>query len=170
GLALLDQMFLGLNIAGAIPGCNPAAPTATCGAVNGTTMRGAAEFRLSSTFRTALAYGDFNTLSKSLDVYNGTGTTGGSGAVAGAGGERGTVLKRANLGFNVPGGTTIAGGPVVPAGLFPANWITANPQFGTGTGLGAGANYWSNTGSSKYNSVQLQGTLRPTHGMTLQAT
>jgi len=59
---------------------------------------------------------------------------------------------------------------VVPAGLFPANWISANPQFGTGTGLGAGASYWSNTGTSKYNSLQLQGTLRPTHGMTLQAT
>jgi hypothetical protein len=59
---------------------------------------------------------------------------------------------------------------VVPAGLFPANWISANPQFGTGTGLGAGASYWSNTGTSKYNSVQLQGTLRPTYGVTLQAT
>ena len=59
---------------------------------------------------------------------------------------------------------------MVPAGLFPANWISANPQFGTGTGIGAGANYWSNTGTSKYNSLQLQGTLRPTHGMTLQAT
>src|SRR5207248_5481809 len=163
GLALLDQMFLGLNIAGAIPGCNPAAPTATCGAVNGTTMRGAAEFRLSSTFRTALANGDFNTLSKSLDVYNGTGTTGGSGAVAGAGGERGTVLKRANLGFNVPGGTTIAGGPVVPAGLFPANWITANPQFST-------ASLYSDSGSSNYHSLQVQGTFRALQGITYQGT
>jgi hypothetical protein len=79
-------------------------------------------------------------------------------------------MKRANLGFNVPGGTTIPGGPVVPAGLFPANWISANPQFGTGTGIGAGANYWSNNGTSKYHSLQLQGTMRPTHGMTFQAT
>jgi hypothetical protein len=168
GLLLLDQMFLGLNIAGNVPGCNPAAPTATCGAVNGTTMRGAAELRLSSaaaglsTFRSALANGDFNTLSKGLDVYNGTGT-GSTGVVVGAGGERGTVLKRANLGFNVPGGTTITGGPVVPAGLFPANWISANPQFST-------ASLYSDSGSSNYHSIQIQGTLRPIQGMSFQGT
>ena len=126
--------------------------------------------RLSTTFRDALANGDFVTLANSLNYFNGVGT-GPSGTVpVTITGERGTVMKRANLGFNVPGGTTIPGGPVVPAGLFPANWISANPQFGTGTGIGAGANYWSNTGTSKYNSLQLQGTLRPTHGMTLQAT
>src|SRR5262249_32488035 len=76
---------------------------------------------------------------------------------------RGTVLRRANKGFNVPGGTTIAGGPVVPAGLFPENWIVANPQF-------AQANYWSNSGTSKYSSVQVQGTLRPTQGVSVQGT
>jgi hypothetical protein len=161
GLLLLDQMFLGLNVPGstAIVGCNPAAPAAACGPVNGTTMRGAAEMRLSTTFRTALANGDFNTLSKSLDIFNGTGNS----IVTGAGAERGTVLKRANSGFNVPGGTTIAGGLVVPAGLFPANWITANPQFST-------ANLYSDSGSSNYHSVQIQGTLRPIHGMGYQAT
>jgi hypothetical protein len=161
GLLLLDQMFLGLNIAGAVPGCNPAAPTAACGAVNGTTMRGAAEMRLNTTFRTSLANGDFNTLSKNLDVFNGTGT-GATGAVNGAGGERGTVLKRANLGFNIPGGTTVPG-PVVPAGLFPANWISANPQFST-------ASIYSDSGSSNYHSVQIQGTVRPLQGMSFQGT
>jgi hypothetical protein len=161
GLLLLDQMFLGLNIAGAVSGCNPAAPTAACGAVNGTTMRGAAEMRLNTTFRTSLANGDFNTLSKNLDVFNGTGT-GATGAVNGAGGERGTVLKRANLGFNIPGGTTVPG-PVVPAGLFPANWISANPQFST-------ASIYSDSGSSNYHSVQIQGTVRPLQGMSFQGT
>lgn len=52
---------------------------------------------------------------------------------------------------------------MVPAGLFPENWISANPQFQQ-------SNYWSNTGTSKYNSLQIQGTLRPTYGVTLQAT
>ena len=118
--------------------------------------------RLSTTFRTALANGDFNTLSKALDVYNGTGT-GSTGVVVGAGGERGTVLKRANNGFNVAGGTTIPGGPVVPAGLFPANWISANPQFST-------ASLYSDSGSSNYHSLQIQGTLRPIHGMSYQGT
>ncbi len=83
------------------------------------------------------------------------------------------MLKRANLGFNVPGGNSggsIPSNYVVQPGLFPANWISANPQFSTGTALGSGALYWSNTGTSKYNSLQLQGTMRQTHGMTFQAT
>ena len=167
---LFDQLFLGLNIAPGLTGCNPANPAAACGAVDGTTQRGSQAMRVSTTFRDALANGDFVTLANSLNYFNGVGA-GPTGTVpVSITGERGTVMKRANLGFNVPGGTTIAGGPVVPAGLFPANWISANPQFGTGTGIGTGANYWSNTGTSEYNSLQLQGTLRPTHGMSLQAT
>src|SRR6185436_20845988 len=116
-------------------------------AVNGTTQRGSEHLRLNTTFRDLLANGDFAGAATQLNYFNGFGT-GATGVVGGAAGERGTVLKRANLGINVPGGTTIAGGPVVPAGLFPSNWISANPQFGTGTGIGAGANYWSNTGTS----------------------
>jgi hypothetical protein len=167
---LFDQLFLGLNIAPGINGCNPANPGAACGAVDGITQRGSQAMRLSTTFRDALANGDFVTLANSLNYFNGVGT-GASGTVpVTVTGERGTVMKRANLGFNVPGGTTIPGGPVVPAGLFPANWISANPQFGTGSGIGAGANYWSNNGTSKYHSLQLQGTMRATHGITFQAT
>ena len=78
-------------------------------------------------------------------------------------GETGTVLRRANRGFNVPGGTTIASGPVIAAGLYPENWIVANPQFGN-------TRYWMNSGSSNYHSLQLQTTLRPVHGLSLQAT
>ncbi len=160
---LFDQLFLGLNIAPGLTGCNPANPTAACGAVDGVTQRGSQAMRLSTTFRDALANGDFVTLANSLNVYNGVGS-GASGTVpVTVTGERGTVMRRANKGFNVPGGTTIAGGPVVPPGLFPENWIVANPQF-------TQANYWSNTGTSKYHSAQIQGTLRPTHGVTLQGT
>jgi len=152
---LFDQMFLGLNVAGA--GFAP---------VNGTTQRGSAHLRQSATFRTALANGDFNTLATALDYFNGTTGTATSGVVppfSGVAGERGTVLRRANKGFNVPGGTPIAGGPVVPAGLFPENWISANPQFSTAT-------YYSDSGNSNYHSLQVQGTLRPTHGMSFQGT
>src|SRR5262249_35669559 len=167
---LFDQLFLGLNIAPGLTGCNPANPTAACGAVDGTTQRGSQAMRVSTTFRDALANGDFVTLANSLNYFNGVGS-GPTGTVpVSITGERGTVMKRANLGFNVPNGTTIPGGPVVPAGLFPANWISANPQFGTGNTIGTGANYWSNNGYSKYNSLQLQGTMRPTHGITFQAT
>jgi len=156
-VALFDQMFLGLNLNPGLAGCNPAAPTQTCAVVNGTTQRGSQHLRLNSTFRTNLANGDYEAVSNSLNVFNGIGTSG----VAGVGGERGTVLRRANKGFNVPGGTTISGGLVVPAGLFPENWITSNPQY-------AQANLFSNNGSSNYHSLQVQATLRPTHGLSFQ--
>jgi hypothetical protein len=51
----------------------------------------------------------------------------------------------------------------VPAGLFPSNWISANPQF-------AAANYYTNSGSSNYHSMQAQATLRPTVGLNFQGT
>jgi hypothetical protein len=158
-VALFDQMFMGLNLNPGLNGCNPSTPTAACAAVNGTTQRGSQHLRLNSTFRTSLANGDFETVSNSLNIYNGTG----SGAVAGVGGERGTVLRRANKGFNVAGGTTIAGGPVVPAGLFPENWIVSNPQY-------ASANLFSNSGSSNYHSLQAMMTLRSTNGVSYQGT
>src|SRR5262249_57279155 len=113
----------------------------------------------STTFRTALANGDYTAVAGALNTFNGTGTS----TVPGLAGERGTVLRRANLGFNVPGGTTIPGGIVVPAGLFPENWIVSNPQFNT-------ANLFSNSGSSNYHSLQLQGTLRPAYGLSFQGT
>jgi hypothetical protein len=148
-VALFDQILMGLNIAGA--GFAP---------VNGTTQRGSAHIRANTTFRTSLANGDFATLASDLNTYNGTGASVVPTTVTG---ERGTVLRRANRGINVPGGTTIAGAPVVPAGLFPENWITVNPQFNQ-------ANYYTNSGSSLYHSLQVQSTLRPTQGLSFQGT
>jgi len=147
---LFDQIFMGLSLA---PGRPP---------VNGTTERGSQHMRLNTTFRDLLANGDFAGAATQLNIFNGFGT-GPAGVVTGAPGERGTVLKRANQGINVPGGVTVPGAPSVPAGLFPANWITANPQFNQ-------ANYYTNTGSSNYHSLQVQTTLRPTHGLSVQGT
>jgi len=73
------------------------------------------------------------------------------------------VLRRANKGFNVDGGTAITGGPVVPAGLFPENWIVSNPQY-------ANAYLFSNNGSSNYSSLQVQASVRPTQGLSFQGT
>jgi hypothetical protein len=159
---VLDQIFLGLNLNPGTRGCNPADPSAVCGPVDGVNNRGAQHMRLSSTFRDDLANGDYAGLADALNVYNGIGG-GPAGAVPGIPGERGTVLRRANMGFNVPGGTPVPGGPTVPAGLFPENWITVNPQFDD-------ARLWSNTAKSNYHSLQVQGTLRNRFGLDLQGT
>lgn len=147
---LFDQLFMGLSLNAGMP------------AVNGTTSRGSQHIRLSTTFRDALANGDFATVANAINIYNGFGT-GASGVVTGAAGERGTVLQRANRGINVPGGVAVAGAPSVPAGMFPSNWISANPQFNQ-------ANYYTNSGKSNYHSLQVQGTLRPTQGLSFQGT
>jgi hypothetical protein len=163
---LFDQMFLGLNINPGLTGCDRSNPSAVCGAVNGTTQTGSQAVRLNSTFRAALANGDYATLANAINVFNGAGS-GATGTVNfGVSGERGTVLKRANAGFNVPGGNTgtnIPAGIVVPGGLFPADWITANPQVSSAT-------YYNNNGKSNYHSLQVQSTIRATQGLTFQGT
>jgi hypothetical protein len=128
--------------------------------VNGTTQRGSAHMRANATFQSNLANGNYVALANSLNTYNGQAPFA---VAATTTGENGTVLRRANRGFNVAGGTTVAGGQVVPAGLFPENWIVSNPQFGNNR-------YWMNSGSSNYHSLQAQVTLRPTNGLSLQST
>ena len=59
---LFDQIFMGLSLASGMP------------AVNGTTQRGSQQLRLSTTFRDALANGDFVTVANSLNTFNGTGS------------------------------------------------------------------------------------------------
>jgi hypothetical protein len=145
---LFDQIFMGLAISGTTP-------------VNGTTQRGSEQMRNNTTFRADLANGNFFNLANSLNTYNGTGSAGSVPATVA--GETGTVLRRANKGFNVPGGTTIAGGPVIPAGLYPENWIVSNPQFGNDR-------YWMNSGSSNYHSLQVQTTFKPINGLSVQLT
>jgi hypothetical protein len=170
---LFDQMFLGLNLNPNVAGCDRANPSALCGPVNGANIRGSQQLRLNSTFRTDLANGNYEAVSNSLNTFTGVGT-GTAGTVNfGVAGERGTVLKRANMGFNVPGGCTsqsnstcgsnVPTNVVVPAGLFPPNWITSNPQV-------SAANYYTNSGKSNYHSLQFQSTIRVTNGMTFQGT
>ena len=151
---LFDQIFMGLNLNAGVTGCDRANPTAPCAAVNGTTQRGSQHLRLNSTFRSDLANGTFAALANSLNVYNGVGS---STVNFGVSGERGTVLKRANgtPGANIPASN------LVPAGLFPSNWIVANPQV-------SAANYYTNTGRSNYHSLQLETTLRAGRTLTFQ--
>jgi hypothetical protein len=73
------------------------------------------------------------------------------------------TLNTANIGVTVPAGQTIAGGTLRSSGLFPENFISANPQFGV-------MEMRDNADSSNYHSLQTQVTMRPKHGITYQAT
>ena len=89
--------------------------------------------------------------------------SGAAGAVVGVPGERGTVLRRANQGINVPGGATVAGSPCRPRRLVPGKLDHGQPAVRLRVLL-------SNLGSSNYHSLQLQGTMRPIQGLSFQGT
>ncbi|HLQ78316.1 MAG TPA: hypothetical protein VK210_13235, partial [Terriglobia bacterium] len=105
--------------------------------VVGTNVTGSEALRKHQTFRTNLANGDFRAVANSLNT--------------------------ANIGVNVPAGQTIAGATLASSGLFPDNFIVANPQFST-------MEMRNNSDQSTYHSLQTQVTMRPTRGMTYQAT
>jgi len=72
-------------------------------------------------------------------------------------------LNTTNIGVNVPAGQTIAGATLRSSGLFPENFISANPQFTT-------MEMRNNSDSSNYHSMQTQLTMRPKRGITYQTT
>ena len=73
------------------------------------------------------------------------------------------TLNTANIGVTVPAGQTVAGGTLRSSGLFPENFIVANPQFAT-------MEMRNNSDNSSYHSMETQLTMRPKHGITYQAT
>jgi hypothetical protein len=105
--------------------------------VVGTAVTGSEAMRRHTTFRTNLANGDFRAVANSLNT--------------------------ANIGVNIPAGATIAGATMRSSGLFPENFITANPQFGA-------MEMRNNSDTSTYHSLQTQVTLRPIRGFSYQAT
>ena len=105
--------------------------------VVGTAVTGSEALRRHTTFRGNLANGDFRAVANSLNTTN--------------------------IGVNVPVGQTIAGATLASSGLFPDNFITANPQF-------AAMEMRNNSDQSTYHSLQTQVTMRPLRGMTWQAT
>jgi len=72
-------------------------------------------------------------------------------------------LNTTNTGTVQPRGQIIAGGLLRSSGSFPENFFVVNPQF-------ADVTYRNNSDSSNYHSLQSQVTLRPTRGITYQAT
>jgi hypothetical protein len=73
------------------------------------------------------------------------------------------LLNTTNIGTVQPAGQITNGGLLRSSGLFPENFIVTNPQFNTIT-------LRTNSDSSIYHSLQTQVTLRPTHGVSYQAT
>jgi hypothetical protein len=67
-------------------------------------------------------------------------------------------LNTTNIGVNVPAGETIAGATLRSSGLFPENFIVANPQFAT-------MEMRNNSDTSTYHSMQTQFTMRPRRGV-----
>ena len=72
-------------------------------------------------------------------------------------------LNRTNTGTRQTGPGIVRGGLLRSSGLFPENFITANPQFNN-------VYLAENVNSSIYHSLQVQATLRQTHGINYQAT
>jgi hypothetical protein len=77
--------------------------------------------------------------------------------------EVANTLNSTNIGVSIPAGQTIAGATLRSSGLFPENFITANPQF-------AAMQMRNNADMSTYHSMQTQVTMRPRQGVTYQAT
>jgi hypothetical protein len=73
------------------------------------------------------------------------------------------LLNSTNIGTVQPAGQIINGGLLRSSGLFPENFIVTNPQFSTIT-------LRTNSDNSIYHSMQTQVTLRPTQGLSYQAT
>lgn len=180
---LFDQMLMGLNVVnvansgyGTIGTCvaQPAGSTdprmgqGGC-AANAVLQRGSAHLRSSATFSDNLANGNYagvvtsllglNTAVglQSLPIDPQTGATLQTNQRALRNGcDR--IANGLTGGFTDPN-TGLAVGPR----CFPENFLIANPQFNS-------AVYATNLGYSDYNSLEVQFTMRPTHGLSFMAT
>jgi len=144
--ALLDQMFNGINIAGA--GFGPVGTT-----FNGVRQTGALHLRNNSTLRANLANGSYVALAGQLSQLN-------YATFPGSGNES---LPPVAPGVN---------GAVLRFNRFPENFILTNPQFGcANNGYGCssgGATLLANAGRSNYHSLQVLQTLRNIAGFNFQ--
>jgi len=178
---LFDEMLMGLNLNttvagyGAVGTCvtQPAGSThpdlgVGCPQPNQVLQRGSAHLRRATAFSGDLANGSYAGVASSLLTQSPTGLqtlpidpATGVTLVASQRMLRNGCDRLANGqtgGFVNPD----TGVPIAPR-CFPENYLVTNPQF---TAL----QYAKNLGYSDYNSVEIQYTLRPTHGMSVMAT
>jgi hypothetical protein len=179
---LLDQILAGLNLNPGITGTGGAYAAVGTTSSGGIFQSGAAHLRRSSTFQTALANGDFNTVAGSLVTLLPTGLQNlptdpstGAGyfttATHPAPSQRAlrNGCDRMANGFTIVQQTVAGGaqvpnsGPAVPLRCFPEDYLITNSQFSSIT-------YHGNWGSSYYHALQGQVTIRPVNGVSFQAT
>ncbi|HLQ77849.1 MAG TPA: hypothetical protein VK210_10865, partial [Terriglobia bacterium] len=151
--SLLDQMFNGINMCAGATACTALPAGQSFGAIGTTTGSGAnavfqtaaLQMRSNTTFQTNLANANFNAIAGSVSNFN---------YVVGATAANNSLLPA------IPAGTV---GGALRLNGFPENEISTNPQFGT-------LNYMTNYGYSNYHSLQVQTTVRPIQGVSIQGT
>ena len=140
---LLDQMFSGVNIAGAGFGPVNGPP------VNGVPQTGALQLRNNSNLRTNLANGNYAALAGQIAQLNYSSFDPGN-----------EGLAPVSAGVN---------GAVLRLNGFPENFILTNPQFGCSFGCtSGGVTLLTNGGLSNYHSLQVLQTLRNIGGFNFQ--
>jgi hypothetical protein len=161
---LFDQMLIGMNLNTGVTGYGQVGQT-----VNGVLQRGSAHLRRA--FATNLANGNYAAVVTSLLT---AGTTGAGGLqnvpIDPATGVTLVTSQRAlrngcdRIANNLTAGFTNpdTGLQILPR-CFAENYFIANPQL-------SGAWWAENLGESTYNSLETQITMRPIHGLSLQAT
>ena len=110
---------------------------------NGVPQTGALQLRAAtaSSLRNNLANGNYVALANTLSILN--------------------YSKAGGINSNLPDIPVNVNGAVLRYTGFPENFIKTNPQFNNVT-------LQTNAGNTNYHSLQMQGTLRPTAGITLQ--
>jgi hypothetical protein len=169
---LFDKMFAGLNLANGVSGYGPVGTV-----VNGVLQRGSAHLRRStaavgaSTVGGTLANGNFEGVANALLNLAPTGLQTGPTGVTGI--QQRTVRNGCDrLGNGIqfvqqtaPGVSTAGfnASNATPLRCFPENYLVANPQFTNATDT-------ANIGHTNYHALQVQSTVRPSNGVSLQAT
>jgi hypothetical protein len=142
---LLDQMFKGLNIAGA--GFGPVGGPD----VGGVAQTGATQLRSFATTRTNLANGNYVALATTLNTLTINCQVNATVPACSQTDSQGRLLA------------SLAGSVLRNSGTLPENFIKTNPQFNT-------AVMESSLGHANYHSLQTQINLRPTAGVSTQLT
>ena len=179
---LLDQLLAGTTLNSGLTGTGGAFGNVGTLNAGGVFQSGAAHLRRSSTFQTALANGDFQTVANSLvtvlptNLQNlptdpSTGSAYFATATHPAPSQRAlrNGCDRMANGFTIVQQTTAGGAPIantgqaIPLRCFPEDYLITNSQFSSIT-------YHGNWGNSYYHGLQGQLTVHPVNAISLQAT